>query len=215
MKKILLAAVVIIATGTVLVAFRPAKTTGTPKNITDNTPPVRAGKWNLDKGHSNVRFTITHNVVSQMDGAFTTFDGTFEHTKPDFSDFKITFTIETGSINTHNENRDKHLKSADFFEAEKYPQIKFESTAFKPAGDKKYKLEGNLTVKDITKPVVFDVTFGGTINTQRGARAGFKAHTVINRFDYNLKWDRATEAGGLVVGKDVEVTINAELTEAK
>ncbi len=72
-----------------------------------------------------------------------------------------------------------------------------------------------MTVKDITKAVSFDVTFGGTINTQRGAKAGFKAKTVINRFDYNLKWDRATEAGGLVVGKDVEVTINTELNEVK
>ena len=214
MKKLLLAAAVVVASGIALTAFRPANTAikaiaGSP--VTNNW----AGKWTLDKAHSNVRFTITHNVVSELDGAFTTFDGSLEHTKADYSDAKISFTIEVGSINTNNENRDKHLKSPDFFDAEKYPQIKFESTAFKPVGDKKYKLEGNLTVKDITKAVTFDVTYGGSISTQRGAKAGFKAKTVINRFDYNLKWDRATEAGGLVVGKDVEVTINAELNEVK
>ena len=119
------------------------------------------------------------------------------------------------SVNTDNENRDKHLKSPDFFDAEKYPQMKFESTAFKPMGGNKYKLEGNLTIKDVTKPVSFDVTYGGTVNTQRGAKAGFKAKTTINRFDYNLKWDRATEAGGLVVSKEVEVTINTEFNEVK
>lgn len=216
MKKLLLATAVVVASGAALTAFRPASTHTTIKAIAGNPVANKwAGKWTLDKAHSNVRFTITHNVVSELDGAFTTFDGSLEHTKADYSDAKISFTIEVSSINTHNENRDKHLKSADFFDAEKYPQIKFESTAFKPVGDKKYKLEGNLTVKDITKPVSFDVTYGGSINTQRGAKAGFKAKTVINRFDYNLKWDRATEAGGLVVGKDVEVTINAELNEVK
>ncbi len=213
MKKLFLAATVVVAAGTALVAFRPAPSQ--PGNMTTPAAAARAGKWTLDKSHSNVRFTITHNVVSELDGAFTTFDGSLESTKADYSDAKITFTIEVGSISTYNENRDKHLKSADFFDAEKFPQIKFESTAFKPLGGNKYKLEGNMTVKDITKAVSFDVTFGGTINTQRGAKAGFKAKTVINRFDYNLKWDRATEAGGLVVGKDVEVTINTELNEVK
>ncbi|WP_276480747.1 YceI family protein [Paraflavitalea pollutisoli] len=209
MKKFILATAVVASSAIALQAFRSAPVL--PGTSSTATPPLWADQWKLDKSHSNVRFTITHNVVSQMDGAFTGFDGTFENTKPDYSDAKITFTIETGSINTFNENRDKHLKSADFFDAEKYPQIKFESTAFKPLGGNKYKLEGNMTVKDITKAVSFDVTYGGATNGQRGARAGFVAHTVINRFDYNLKWDRATEAGGLVVGKEVSVTINAEL----
>jgi len=212
MKKFILASAVAAVSATALVAFRPAPVQPAAAKV---TAPLRAGKWTLDKAHSNVRFTITHNVVSQLDGAFTTFDGSLEATKPDYSDAKIAFTIEVGSINTFNENRDKHLKSPDFFDAEKFPQIKFESTAFKPLGGNKYKLEGNMTVKDVTKAVSFDVTYGGSINTQRGAKAGFVATTVINRFDYNLKWDRATEAGGLVVSKEVTVTINAELNEAK
>nr|WP_214448126.1 YceI family protein [Flavihumibacter rivuli] len=172
-------------------------------------------KWKLDKAHSNVRFSVTHMVVSETEGTFKIWDGTVEHTKPDFSDAKVVFSVDVNSINTENENRDKHLKSDDFFNAEKFPTIKFESTSMQPLGNNKYKLNGNLTIRDVTKPVSFDVTYGGTINGQRGKKAGFKATTTINRFDYNLKWDRATETGSLVVSKEVEVTIKVELDEVK
>lgn len=174
-----------------------------------------AGKWTLDKGHSNVKFTVTHMVVSEVDGSFKNFDGTIEGSKPDFSDAVVTFTVDVTSVDTDNENRDKHLKSDDFFNAEQFPQMKFQSTSFKPLGGNKYKLDGNLTIRDITKPVSFDVTYGGSINTQRGAKVGFKANTTINRFDYNLKWDRATEAGSLVVAKEVSIKINAQFNEVK
>jgi polyisoprenoid-binding protein YceI len=172
-------------------------------------------KWVVDKAHSSIKFSVSHMVVSESEGTFKTFDGTVENTKADFTDAKINFTIDVNSINTDNENRDKHLKGDDFFNAEKYPAIKFEGTSFKASGNNKYKLTGNLTMRDVTKPVTFDVTYGGTINTQRGAKAGFKATTTINRFDYNLKWDKATETGGLVVGKEVEITVKLELNEAK
>lgn len=175
---------------------------------------AQATKWTVDKGHSNVKFTVTHMVVSEVEGAFKTFDGYVEGTKADFSDAKIGFTVEVASINTDNERRDGHLKSDDFFNAEKFPQMKFESTSFKPLGNNKYELAGNLTIRDITKPVVFQVTHGGVLNTSRGAKAGFKATTTIDRFAYNLKWDRATETGGLVVGKDVVITLNLELDKA-
>ena len=174
-----------------------------------------ASKWSIDKAHSNVKFTVTHMVVSEVDGSFKVYDGTIEHTKPDFSDAKVNFTVDVNSINTDNENRDKHLKSDDFFNAEKFPTMKFESTSMKALGGNKYQLNGNLTIRDITKPVTFDVTYGGRLESQRGAKTGFKAKTTINRFDYNLKWDRATEAGSLVVAKDVDVTINTEWNEVK
>ncbi len=174
-----------------------------------------ASKWAIDKAHSNVKFTVTHMVVSEVDGSFKVYDGTIEHTKPDFSDAKVNFTVDVNSINTDNENRDKHLKSDDFFNAEKFPTMKFESTSMKALGGNKYQLNGNLTIRDITKPVTFDVTYGGRLESQRGAKTGFKAKTTINRFDYNLKWDRATEAGSLVVAKDVDVTINTEWNEVK
>ena len=138
-----------------------------------------------------------------------------EHTKADFSDAKVNFTVDVNSINTDSERRDGHLKGDDFFNAEKFPQMKFVSTGMKPLGNNKFQLSGNLTIRDVTKPVVFDVSYGGTISAGQGRKSGFKAKTTIDRFDYNLKWDRAIEAGGLVVGKDVDIQINLELNEVK
>lgn len=216
MKKAFIFSGVLLAAAAVI-AFKPAKESNDPPKSNSNTVQLAQAptKWKLDKGHSNVRFTVTHMVVSEVDGAFKIYDGTLEHTKPDFSDAKVAFTVDVASVNTDNERRDGHLKSDDFFSAEKFPQMKFESTAWKPLGNNKYKVDGNLTIRDVTKPVSFDVTYGGTLTTSQGAKAGFKAKTTINRFDYNLKWDRATEAGGLVVGKDVEVTINTEFNQVK
>jgi polyisoprenoid-binding protein YceI len=176
---------------------------------------AQATKWAVDKGHSNVKFTVTHMTVSEVEGSFKIFEGTLEHTKADFTDAKVNFSVDVNSVNTDNERRDGHLKGDDFFNAAQFPQMKFVSTGIKSLGNNKYQLMGNLTIRDVTKPVVFDVTYGGSVNTQRGKKAGFKAKGTINRFDYNLKWDRATEAGGLVVGKDVELQLNIELDEVK
>ena len=171
-------------------------------------------KWTVDRAHSNVKFNITHMVVSEVEGSFKLFDGSMENSKPDFSDAKINFKVDVASVNTDNENRDKHLKGDDFFNAEKFPAMQFQSTSFKPAGGNKYKLTGNLTIRDVTKPVVFDVTYGGAVTNQGRTKAGFKAKTIINRFDYNLKWDKATEAGGLVVSKEVELLLNIQMNKA-
>lgn len=191
-------------------------TTGPGKPATQKVLPVTVAptKWTLDKAHSNVKFTVTHMVVTETDGSFKLFDGSMEHSNADFSDAKIEFSVDVNSIDTDNENRDKHLKNDDFFNAEKYPTIKFVSTSFVPAGEKKYKLNGNLTIRDVTKPVVFDVTYGGSINDRGGVKSGFKGKTSINRFDYGLKWDKATEAGGLVVSKEVDITVNVELKKS-
>ena len=205
----------VVAIGSVvaLAAFIPKENKETIQPISANVQT--ASKWTLDRSHSNVKFTVTHMVVSETEGSFKVFDGTVEHTKADWSDAKINFTVDINSINTDNENRDKHLKGDDFFNAEKYPQASFVGKTFKPLGDNKYELTGDLTIRDITKSVKFDVTFGGIATSSRGDKAGFKAKTTINRFDYNLKWDRATEAGGLVVGKDVDITVLLELNKAK
>src|ERR1700694_3878999 len=109
-----------------------------------------ATKWVVDKTHSNVKFAVTHLVISEVEGYFKIFDGSMETNKPDFSDAKISFSVDINSINTDNENRDKHLKSDDFFNAEKYPQMKFESSSFTHLGNNKYKLTGNLTIRDVT-----------------------------------------------------------------
>lgn len=176
---------------------------------------AQATKWAVDKSHSNVKFTVTHYAVSEVEGSFKIFDGTMEHTKADFTDAKVSFTVDINSINTESERRDTHLKSDDFFNAAQFPQMKFVSTGMKSLGGSKYQLSGNLTIRDITKPVVFDVSYGGTISAGQGKKSGFKAKATINRFDYNLKWDRAIEAGGLVVAKEVDIQINLELNEAK
>ena len=181
------------------------------------SPQIRAqaGKWTLDKAHSNVKFTVTHMTVSEVDGSFKVFDGSMEHTKADFSDAKVNFTIDVNSIDTDNENRDNHLRGDDFFSVAQYPKISFVGTSMKALGGNKYQLSGNMTVKDVTKPVTWEVTYGGVVNTQRGRKAGFKAKTTINRFDYNLKWNRAVEAGGLVVGENVDIVVNIEMNEVK
>ena len=171
-------------------------------------------KWVLDKAHTNVRFSVAHLVVSDVDGSFKSFDGSMTASKADFTDATINFTADVNSINTDNENRDKHLQSDDFFNAAKFPQIKFVSKSFQSLGNNKYKLSGDLTIRDITKPVEFDVTYGGTVNAMGGTHAGFKAKTTINRFDYNLKWNAATEAGGLVAGKDVDITLNIDMKKS-
>lgn len=172
--------------------------------------------WNTDNSHSNVKFTVTHLLVSEVEGNFKVYSGSIKSSKPDFTDAVINFSVDVNSINTDNEMRDKHLKSDDFFNAEKFPAMTFKSTSFKKVSGNKYELQGELTIRDITKKVSFDVTFGGTTKDPWGnTKAGFKAKGTINRFDYNLKWNTLTEAGGAVVGKDVEVALNLEFNQAK
>jgi len=170
--------------------------------------------WTIDKVHTNVKFSVSHLVISDVEGSFKSFDGTMESSKADFSDAKISFTADVTSISTDNEMRDNHLKSPDFFDAAKYPQIKFVSTSFVPLGNNKYTLVGNLTIREVTKLVTFEVKYGGTISAMGSTHAGFKATSKIDRFDYNLKWNKATEAGGMIVGKDVDITLNVDFKKS-
>jgi polyisoprenoid-binding protein YceI len=170
--------------------------------------------WKLDKAHSGVQFTVRHMVISDVAGKFTNYDITFNSSKEDFSDAAVEATIKTASINTDNEKRDGHLKSDDFFNAEKFPTIKFTSTEFKMTGENTYAITGDLTIRDVTKKVTFNAIYAGSIKSPWGNTvSAWKASTVINRFDYNLKWSAALETGGLVVGQDVTVTLNLELTK--
>jgi polyisoprenoid-binding protein YceI len=172
--------------------------------------------WDIDPVHSNVTFTVTHLVISEVEGSFRVFSGKMLASKEDFTDANIDFTVDVKSINTNNETRDKHLKSDDFFNAEKFPQMTFSSKSFRKVSGNKYLLSGNLTIRDITKIVVFNVTYGGTEKDRQGnAKAGFTATTTINRFDYNLKWNALTEAGGAVVSPDVKILLNLEFIREK
>lgn len=180
------------------------------------TSAFAQSKWSVDPVHSNVRFTVPHLVISEVEGSFKKFDGSFTSSKPDFTDAAINFTIDVNSIDTDNEMRDKHLKGDDFFNAEQFPSATFKSTSFKKVSGNKYKLAGNLTIRNVTKPVTFDVVYGGTAKDGYGnTKAGFKATTVINRFDYGLKWNNLTEAGGATVGKDITIDLKLQFAQAK
>lgn len=173
-------------------------------------------KWALDNSHSNVKFTVTHLVISEVDGHFKSFTGSMTAAKPDFTDAQIDFSVDIASINTDNEQRDNHLKADDFFDAAKYPKMTFKSVSMKKLTGNKYELTGNLTIRDVTKRVTFAVTYGGTTKDPWGnTKAGFKATTTINRLEYGLKWNTLTEAGGAVVGSDVTINLNVEFSKEK
>lgn len=182
------------------------------KNTASNNAP--ATNWTVDASHSNVKFSVSHLVVSTVEGYFKTFNGTAVSKTPDFTNANIAFSVDVSSVNTDNETRDKHLKSDDFFNAEQYPNMTFSSTSFKKVKGNYYVLEGNLTIRDITKKVKFAVIYGGsTKDPWGGTRAGFKASTNISRKEFGLKWNKATEAGGAVVGDDVTINLNVELIQ--
>ncbi len=194
MKKIILA----IAGVLLLSAYSTAQTTS----------------WKIDPVHSTIQFTVSHLVISKVTGNFKKFDGELKTGKDDFTDSGIEFTIDVNSINTDNEKRDNHLKSQDFFYAEKYPQIIFKSKSFEKVGGNKYKLTGDFTMRDVTKPIVLDVVYNGTVKDPWGnQRAGFSITGSVNRFDYNLKWNSLMEAGGAVVGKSVDILCNVEMVK--
>jgi len=172
-------------------------------------------KWIIDKAHSKVQFTVTHLVISEVTGNFKSYDGNITATKDDFSDAKIDFTVDINSINTDNEQRDNHLKSDDFFNAEKFPKMTFKGKSFKKVGDNKFQLTGDLTIRDVTKEVTLDVVHNGTVKDPWGnTKAGFKITGSLNRFDYNLKWNALTELGGAVVGRTVNIVVDLQLQKS-
>jgi polyisoprenoid-binding protein YceI len=170
-------------------------------------------EWKFDKVHSSVVFSVRHMVISEVSGSFKDFSIILKSKKEDFSDAIVEGTIQVSSISTDNDYRDKHLKSDDFFNAEKFPEIKFKSTKFEKLDNNKYKITGDLTMRDVTKKVTFDAILNGTLKTDKGLLSAWKAAITINRFDYNLKWNKTIETGGLMVGQDVTITLNLELNK--
>ena len=167
--------------------------------------------WTLDKAHSSINFSVSHMVISEVTGNFKDFDVSFTSSKDDFSDATIDASIKVASVNTGNERRDGHMKTDDFFNAEKFPQIKFTSTSFEKVGENKYNVTGDLTIRDITKKVTFNAVYNGTIKAPWGATiSSWKATISVNRFDYGLKWNKAIDSGGLIAGEIVKITLNLE-----
>ena len=165
-------------------------------------------KWALDKSHSKIGFSVLHMGISEVEGYFKDFESSVT-TSNNFQEADITFVAKAASIYTDNERRDTHLKSDDFFNAEKFPELKFTGKLVKE--NNAYSLKGKLTIRDVTKDVVFKVVYGGRINTGRGEKAGFKISGEINRLDYGLKWENKLSTGEWVVSEKVDLICKIEL----
>jgi polyisoprenoid-binding protein YceI len=181
--------------------------------FTSTTPQT---VWKVDQAHSRVDFSVAHLVIAEVTGRFTDFTVTLNQGKDDFTGSELSAVIKTASINTDNEGRDKHIRSDDFLNAEKYPEITFKSTSFEKTGDNTYRINGNLTIRDVTKPVVLEAIYKGTVTDPWGnVKSAFKATTTVDRFEYGVKWNKAIDTGGLVAGKDISITLNIELAKQK
>lgn len=176
------------------------------------TGASQVGTWQIDPAHSGVEFTVTHLMISKVRGRFADIAGTVV-TDGTADGSKIDVEIGAASISTHDNTRDTHLRSADFFDVEKYPKIRFVSTAIKSRGDKEFRVTGDVTIRDVTRPVEMDVTREGTGRDPWGNdRAGFSGTLRIDRRDFGLTWNQALEAGGVMVSNEVRLTIDVELT---
>ncbi len=171
-----------------------------------------AQTWTVDKAHSKVGFTVTHLLLSEVDGNFKTFDAKITSAKPDLSDAVMEMPADVNSINTENERRDGHLKSPDWFDAAKYPTVTFKSTSFKKVEGKKYKATGDLTMHGVTKPVTLDVTLNGPITQEspkgKQDKAGLKVTGTLNRVDFGVG-----KPGGAVVSEEIAINVNGEFAK--
>tara|TARA_R110002111_G_scaffold172126_2_gene237657 strand:+ start:3884 stop:4414 length:531 start_codon:yes stop_codon:yes gene_type:complete len=173
---------------------------------------MKTTKWVLDPTHSEITFKVKHLMISNVKGAFKTFDASIDG--EDFRTSNFNVTIDTGSISTNNDDRDAHLKSPDFFEVEQYPEITFVSKSIKKVDDDEFKLIGDLTIKGTTQEIALDTEFGGFMKDPYGnEKAGFSIDGKLNRKDFGLNWNAALEAGGVMVGNKIK--INAEVQFVK
>lgn len=172
--------------------------------------------WNLDTAHSEVGFSVKHMMISKAKGTFDNFDAKIVADAEDLTDAQIELSIDVASINTRNKDRDDHLRSADFFDAENHPKITFVATDIKKSGNN-YEVTGDLTLKETTKPVTLDVVFEGQSKDPMSGSivAGFSGSTSINRKEFGLTWNASLETGGVLVGEDVKINFELELQKAE
>lgn len=172
------------------------------------------GNWSPDLVHSNLNFTVDHLVISQVTGSFSSYTGSIKNETEDLSNAQIEFSIDVDSLDTKNEMRDNHLKSDDFFNAASYPQITFKSEKIEATDDNEFDITGTMRIRDIEREVVFKGVLGGVaVDGYGNTKMGLKVSTTINRFDYDLKWNQMTEAGGMVVGKKVYITAQLQFVK--
>ena len=172
-------------------------------------------RWVTDPMHSEVQFKVKHLMITTVTGYFGQFNVEVETEDEDFTKAtKVLFTADVDSISTNNEQRDTHLKSADFFDAASHGQVKYEGKNFEKVGENEYKLHGDLTIRGTTKPVTVNVEFGGIVVDPYGqTKAGFTVTGKINRKDYGLMWDAVTEAGSVVVSDEIKLNCEIQLVK--
>jgi polyisoprenoid-binding protein YceI len=204
-----------------LVALCEKKLKQALHNMPNNSPLGVGGKkqtnmstYKIDASHSEITFKVKHLMITNVTGSFQKFDATLEAAEADFSDAKISFSADVNSISTNNEQRDGHLKSDDFFAAEKFPALSFTSTSFTKKSEDEYSLVGDLTIRDVTKQVELAVEYGGTMTDFYGQeKAGFEISGKINRKEFGLGWGAVTEAGGIVVSDEVKLHLAVQMVK--
>ncbi len=170
-----------------------------------------AQKWVVDPTHTNVEFSVKHMMIATVRGRFSEVEGVIEGDPSDLTTARFEATINTKSIDTRQEDRDNHLRSADFFDVENHPKITFKSTSVEKVGENQYKVTGDLTIRGVTRPVTLDTTFEGRgKDPWGGERIALTAKGAINRKDFGLTWNAALETGGVLVSDEVKLEINVE-----
>ncbi len=203
---------VILAAAAAAVLTTAAITADQAKGIA--VPAAAANAWTIDPAHSAANFAVKHMMVSTVRGVLGPVSGTVVWDGKSSSSITADVTIDVKKVSTGVEQRDGHLRTPDFFAADQYPTMKFKSTRVIPGAGGAFKLVGDLTIRDVTKEVTLDVDAPAAIVTAQGTqRTATTATTTINRFDYKLKWNQLIEAGGAIVGADVKVTIDLEVTK--
>jgi polyisoprenoid-binding protein YceI len=171
-------------------------------------------KWGLDPAHSEIQFKAKHLMITTVRGVFKEYEATIETNDEDFSTARVEFNARTNSVYTGNDQRDGHLRSLDFFNTEQFPKLTFTSTGVERKNDKDFILHGDLTIKNVTKPIDVKVEYLGTVTDPWGKqKAGFHVGGKLNRKDYDLKWNVITDAGSLLVGEEIDIDCNVQLVK--
>ena len=172
-------------------------------------------KWTIDSTHSEIGFKVKHMMFTNVSGKFDSYEGVIETEENDFSTAKVSFSAAINSINTSNSDRDNHLKSGDFFDAENFPNLTFVSSSFSKVNEHSYELIGTLTIKGTSKEVKLPVEFSGLMQDPWGnTKVGLNIEGKINRKDWGLNWNAALETGGVLVGEEVKLIIELQLVKA-
>jgi polyisoprenoid-binding protein YceI len=177
---------------------------------------MTTSKWNIDPTHSGINFSVRHMVVSKVRGRFAKYSGSLELDEYDLTRSVVEATIDASSIDTGTAQRDEHLRSADFFDVTKFPELRFRSTSIEKLAEDRYRVTGELTIRDVTREVKLDVEYGGKNKDPWGnERVGFLATTALDRKDFGLGWNQLLETGGVLVGDRVEIELEVQGIKAK